>query len=122
MTSDGQVRLLDFGIAKLISESDILETALSQLGAGILTPDYASPEQISGQPIGVASDVYSLGVLLYELLVGERPYRLKCNSRWEDAILAIDPIHPFERVGQRFHRSFGGSSAVKKWAAKPFNM
>ncbi|MEO8525984.1 MAG: serine/threonine-protein kinase [Caldimonas sp.] len=78
VTADGEVRLLDFGIAKLVQHEDGGEaTELTRIAGRALTPDYASPEQIRGEPIGTASDVYSLGVVSYELLAGARPYRLK---------------------------------------------
>jgi serine/threonine-protein kinase len=93
---DGRVTLLDFGIAKLIPEGPASETQLTLLGGRALTPDYASPEQIAGEPLSTSSDVYSLGVVLYELLTGVRPYRLKRDSRGalEDAILSVDPLRP----------------------------
>jgi serine/threonine protein kinase len=96
VTADGEVKLLDFGIAKLLTDGEARETELTQVGGRALTPQYASPEQILGQPLGVASDVYSLGVVLYELLTGSLPYRLKRDSRGalEDAILAADPTRP----------------------------
>ncbi len=96
VTTDGQVRLLDFGIAKLLEEDQAKETRLTLLSGRALTPDYASPEQILGEPLTVASDVYSLGVILYELLSGTRPYKLKRDSRGalEDAILQTDPPLP----------------------------
>src|SRR5882672_2598287 len=75
VAADGTVRLLDFGIAKLLEGDTGPATDLTALVGRALTPDYASPEQIKGEPITVASDVYSLGVLLYELLTGERPGR-----------------------------------------------
>ena len=76
-----QVRLLDFGIAKLVDASpgDSVDgdgASLTQAQGRALTPDYASPEQIRGDLIGTASDVYSLGIVLFELLAGARPYRL----------------------------------------------
>ena len=93
VTPDGQVRLLDFGIAKLMEGDSANETPLTQLAGRALTLDYASPEQIKGEPIGTASDVYSLGVVAYELLTGAKPYRLKRGSaaELEEAIAGIDP-------------------------------
>lgn len=93
VTQDGQVRLLDFGIAKLMEGDVTQETQLTQLAGRALTLDYASPEQIRGEPIGTASDVYSLGVVAYELLTGARPYRLKRGSaaELEEAIASADP-------------------------------
>jgi serine/threonine-protein kinase len=67
--------LLDFGAAKLLSR-DEAEPLTRQIG-GAMSPDYASPEQIRGERITVASDILSLGILLYELLTGARPYRLQ---------------------------------------------
>lgn len=75
--AQGQVHLLDFGIAKLIEEGSAANKALTQVGARVLTPEYASPEQITGSAITTESDVYSLGVVAYELLAGQRPYTFK---------------------------------------------
>ena len=96
VTQDGHIHLLDFGIAKLLTEGEARETELTRLGGRALTPDYAAPEQIAGAPITTAADVYALGVMLYELLTGERPYRLKRDSRGalEEAILRADPVAP----------------------------
>ncbi len=92
----GQVRLLDFGIAKLLDDGQAREGRFTELSGRALTPDYASPEQIVGEPLTVASDVYSLGVVLYELLAGQRPYKLQRDSRGalEDAILKADSPLP----------------------------
>ncbi|MBU1188321.1 MAG: serine/threonine-protein kinase [Gammaproteobacteria bacterium] len=68
----GQLKLLDFGIAKLIG--DVEGDHAGMTVASTMTPHYASPEQVRGEPVTQASDVYSLGVLLYELLAGHRPY------------------------------------------------
>ncbi len=94
VTADAQVRLLDFGIAKLLADDDTArETQLTQLSGRALTPDYASPEQIKGEPLTIATDIYSLGVVLYELLAGSRPYKLKMQSaaQLEQAIITIEP-------------------------------
>jgi serine/threonine protein kinase/Flp pilus assembly protein TadD len=77
VTQSGQVRLLDFGVAKLLEGDDADKTSLTSIYGRALTPDYASPELLRGDFVDVRSDTYSLGVLLYELLTGIRPYRLK---------------------------------------------
>ena len=92
VTDDGQVRLLDFGIAKLMEGDATRETALTRVGGRALTLDYASPEQIRGEPIGTPSDVYSLAVVAFELLAGARPYKRKHQSaaQLEEAIAHSD--------------------------------
>jgi serine/threonine protein kinase len=101
VTPEGHTRLLDFGIAKLLADGEARQTQLTVVNGRALTPDYASPEQIVGMPLTIASDVYSLGVLLYELLTGQRPYRLTRNSRGalEDAIVLADPARPSDVAG-----------------------
>ena len=101
VTKEGQVQLLDFGIAKLLEGERTHDTALTELGGRALTLDYASPEQIRGEPLGTASDVYSLAVVAYEVLTGSRPYRLKCGSaaEREEAIAMADPPRASESAG-----------------------
>ncbi len=81
--ADGNVVLLDFGIAKLLDGDQTRDTALTAVSGRALTLDYASPEQSRGEPLGTASDIYSLAVVAYELLAGGRPYRLARGSAAE---------------------------------------
>lgn len=90
VTPEGEPKLLDFGIAKLVEDQDAF-TQIQTL-AGAMTPDYASPEQVRGEAMTTASDVYSLGVLLYEILTGQRPYRLKSRTSAEVARAVTDQI------------------------------
>ena len=100
VTAEGEARLLDFGIAKLLdgNEADVPEA--THTGVRSFTLHYAAPEQIRGGAITTQTDVYSLGVVLFELLTGEKPYRLKRESsaQWEEAILAGEPIRPSQTV------------------------
>ncbi len=103
VTPDGTPKLLDFGIAKLLKPEMYAQTiAPTVTTVRPMTPDYASPEQVRGQPITTASDIYSLGVLLYELLTGHRPYRIR-SSRAEDmerAICEQEPEKPSAAVSR----------------------
>jgi serine/threonine-protein kinase len=100
VTPEKSVKLLDFGIAKLMEEGNAASTELTRLSGHALTLDYASPEQAVGAPLTTAADVYSLGVVLYELLAGQRPYKLKRGTRGEleQAIAAADPQPPSRSV------------------------
>ena len=99
VTHEGEPKLLDFGIAKLLSAGDELFTQTIP-ALRVMTPEYASPEQVKGDKIMTTSDVYSLGVLLYELLTGRRPYRLKTRTPEEiaRAITEQEPERPSTAV------------------------
>ncbi|MBL8142126.1 MAG: serine/threonine protein kinase [Acidobacteria bacterium] len=96
VTGDGQVRLLDFGIAKLIDDAPERDSTMTVVGGRALTLAYASPEQVLHETLGVATDVYSLGVVLYELLCGRRPHvpARDTSGALEHAILHDEPPLP----------------------------
>jgi serine/threonine-protein kinase len=97
VTGDGEPKLLDFGIAKILNpELSVSTIAPTQFEMRLMTPEYSSPEQVLGETITTASDVYSLGVLLYELLAGRRPYEIKSYNLTEIArvITEEDPPRP----------------------------
>jgi serine/threonine protein kinase/tetratricopeptide (TPR) repeat protein len=106
ITEEGAPKLLDFGIAKLLSPDGRPADAQTQTGLRMMTPEYASPEQASGQAVATTTDVYSLGVVLYELLTERRPHQFKTASPadprqllWETEIEAPSQVVARELQG-----------------------
>ena len=100
VANDGTVKLLDFGIAKVLSAPELGRAPETVTLASMMTPEYASPEQVNGTAITTLSDVYSLGVILYELLTGHRPYRMLSAAMHEMArvIAEVEPARPSQVV------------------------
>ena len=93
---EGVPKLLDFGIAKILSPDSASEPEVTAPFLRVMTPEYASPEQLAGEPVTTVSDVYSLGVVLYILLTGHRPYEFETRrlEEMESTVRDTDPIRP----------------------------
>jgi serine/threonine protein kinase/tetratricopeptide (TPR) repeat protein len=115
--SDGTIRLLDFGIAKQIESLEV-PTQQTMTGLRLMTPAYAAPEQIRGQRLGVQTDVYSLGVILYELLCDRLPFDLSnlAPAEAETVLLEHEPPKP-SAIGRRQGAPSAGASLSRgSWA------
>ena len=102
ITKEGVARLLDFGIAKVLNPQWSPDAPLTRTDWRPMTPEYASPEQVRGEPVTNATDIYSLGVLLYELLTGHRPYRVRPDSplEIERSVCEEEPEKPSTAVSR----------------------
>ncbi len=114
VTADGIPKLLDFGLAKVFREGALNQSATMSIGP-MMTPAYASPEQVRGEHLSTATDVYSLGVLLYELLTGENPYLREKKTGEEKSPLEVcrtildgDPRPPSQAVTASRRRQLAG--------------
>ena len=109
---DGTVKLLDFGIAKVFEEDDD-KKFLTRTGMRLMTPEYASPEQVKGEPVSTATDTYSLGLILYQLLTGFPPYELQSSSalEMERIICLTEPQKPSTMITKV---SLSGTDSSKK--------
>jgi serine/threonine-protein kinase len=113
VTESGQTKLLDFGIAKFLGAD--IEVGATRAGERLLTPDYASPEQIRGEAVTTATDVYSLGVVLYRLLTGQSPYRVSGGTgEIEKAVCEQQPERPSTAVVRGQPEGEPSSEALRK--------
>ncbi len=120
VTAEGVPKLVDFGIAKPLDAAGLaLPSGTTAAGLRLLTPEYASPEQVRGEPLSSATDVYSLGVVLYELLSGRRPYCIATRQphEIERVVCEVVPDRPSTAIG-RIESVDGGDTALRTTAGQ----
>ena len=119
VTREGQVKLLDFGIAKVLHEEHggarRCDPTLTRFGGGPMTPEYAAPEQVRGEAVTTATDVYALGALAYELLTGRGPHQLSrlTAAEVERAVTERDILRPSSAVGRAASRRTSGKAGAE---------
>lgn len=111
------VKVLDFGIAKRANEEDKNEQKLTQQGMVLGTPPYMSPEQFTGRPIDARSDIYSLGIVAYEMLTGKLPFEAQTAWEWATQHMTQPPI-PIESLAEGTRAPEAMRSAIKRALAK----
>lgn len=111
------VKVLDFGIAKRSKEEDKNEQKLTQQGMVLGTPPYMSPEQFTGQPIDARSDIYSLGVMAYEMLTGRLPFKANTAFEWANQHMMQAPV-PIESLAEGMRAPEAMRAAVRRALAK----
>lgn len=115
VNSDGEPKLLDFGISKIISNNDPGLQAGTVTSLGAMTPNYASPEQLQGRSVTTATDIYSLGVILFELLSGRRPFESSESNLKEifKAVVELEPPRPSSVVsGFGYRQSYSDDKTI----------
>jgi serine/threonine-protein kinase len=117
VSADGDLKLVDFGIAKVLSDDDDPLERTAPGALRLFTPAYAAPEQLTGDPVTVGTDVYALGLILYELLSGRRPFGRATGRQLESAILEVEPPAPSRVLTRRPIEGAGAAEVFARCAA-----
>ncbi|HEY0460828.1 MAG TPA: serine/threonine-protein kinase [Pyrinomonadaceae bacterium] len=123
VTNEGIPKLLDFGIAKLLTPTADFATGQTATNFNVMTPEYASPEQVRGESVTTATDVYSLGVILFELLTGLRPYQFETRSQEEivRTICEFETIRPSSAISRNLKKKSESAKPTSKFGFRSSN-